>query len=97
MDYSPDEAHEIVIVGNLGDADTRSLLRQVYKRPLHGTVLAVIAPDIPRDNQTWPLLAARPLLDHKATAYVCKNFTCRLPVTSPEDLLAQLGVQSDEG
>jgi uncharacterized protein YyaL (SSP411 family) len=90
LDFSPDEAHEIVIVGNLGDADTRSLLRQVYKSPLHGTVLAVIAPDVPRDNETWPLLAARPLLEDRATAYVCRKRLCDLPVDTPAELSAQL-------
>jgi hypothetical protein len=47
LDFSPNEAHEIVIVGNPGDPDTRSLLREVHRRLLHGTVLAVIAPDTP--------------------------------------------------
>jgi uncharacterized protein YyaL (SSP411 family) len=90
LDFSPDEAHEIVIVGNPSDEDTRSLLRQVYRRPLHGTVLAVIAPDVPRDNETWPLLAARPLLKDKATAYVCRKRLCDLPVDTPAALSAQL-------
>jgi uncharacterized protein YyaL (SSP411 family) len=90
LDFSPDEAHEIVIVGNLGDEDTRSLLQQVYKRLLHGTVLAVIAPDVARENETWPLLAARPLLDDKATAYVCRKRLCDLPVDSPAALSTQL-------
>jgi uncharacterized protein len=90
LDFTPDEAHEIVIVGNPDDGDTRHLLREVYKRLLHGTVLAVIAPDVPRENKKWPLLAGRPLLDDKPTAYVCKNRLCDLPVNTPEELSAQL-------
>ena len=54
LDYSPDEAHEIVIVGNLEDGDTRRLLREVRTRLLHGTVLAMIAPDAPAENENWP-------------------------------------------
>lgn len=90
LDFRPDEAHEIVIVGNPDDQDTRRLLREVYKRPLHGTVLAVIAPDAPAENETWPLLAARPLLDDKPTAYVCRKRLCDLPVNTPAALSAQL-------
>ncbi|MDP6391306.1 MAG: thioredoxin domain-containing protein, partial [Alphaproteobacteria bacterium] len=88
--FKPDEAREIVIVGDPGDARTRRLLAEVYKRPLIGTVLAVIAPDAPRENATWPLLAGRPLLDDNATAYVCKNRICDLPVDTPAALAAQL-------
>ena len=90
LDFVPNEAHEIVIVGNPDDENTRRLLREVYKRLLHGTVLAVIAPDVPRENEKWPLLAGRPLLDGKATAYVCKNRLCDLPVDTPAELSAQL-------
>jgi uncharacterized protein YyaL (SSP411 family) len=36
------------------------------------------------------LLEGRALLSDKATAYVCRAFTCQLPVTAPEDLLQQL-------
>ncbi len=90
LDFKPSEAHEIVIVGNPGDPDTQSLLREVHRRLLHATVLAVIAPDAPRDNDTWPLLAGRPLLTDRATAYVCKNRLCDLPVDTPTELSAQL-------
>jgi uncharacterized protein YyaL (SSP411 family) len=37
-----------------------------------------------------PLLADRSLVDGKPTAYVCEHFACRHPVTTPEELRAQL-------
>jgi uncharacterized protein len=37
-----------------------------------------------------PLLADRPALEGRATAYVCEHFVCQLPVTEPEALAAQL-------
>jgi uncharacterized protein YyaL (SSP411 family) len=37
-----------------------------------------------------PLLADRPAVDGKATAYVCRHFVCQLPVTEPAVLAAQL-------
>lgn len=30
------------------------------------------------------------MVDGKPTAYVCQNYTCQLPVTTPEKLAAQL-------
>ena len=90
LDFRPGEAREIVIVGNADDEETRDLLREVYKRLLPGAVLALIPPDAPLSNETWPLLSGRPLLDDKATAYVCRNRICELPVDSPSALAAQL-------
>ncbi len=90
LDFAPNEAHEIVIVGHPDDQSTRRLLREVHNRLLHGTVLAVIAPDSPEENPAWPLLAARPLLADKATAYVCRQRLCDLPVDSPAALSTQL-------
>ena len=40
------------------------------------------------------LLADRPLKDSKATAYVCRNFTCRLPVNTAMGLAEQLNSAS---
>ena len=37
-----------------------------------------------------PLLRDRGPVDGQAAAYVCEHFTCRLPVTTPEDLIASL-------
>jgi uncharacterized protein YyaL (SSP411 family) len=42
------------------------------------------------DAELIPLLAARGQVDGRATAYVCEHYTCQAPVTTPEDLRAQL-------
>jgi uncharacterized protein YyaL (SSP411 family) len=43
------------------------------------------------DQPGFALLADRSLVDGRATAYVCRGFVCRLPVTTVEDLRQQLG------
>ncbi len=90
LDFQADEAHEIVIVGALGDKATQALLRQVRDTLLHGTVLAAIPPDGPTINENWPLLSARPMLDGKPTAYVCRKRLCDWPVNTAADLATQL-------
>jgi len=36
------------------------------------------------------LLVGRGLVDGQLAAYVCRNFACRLPVATPDELLAAL-------
>jgi uncharacterized protein YyaL (SSP411 family) len=40
--------------------------------------------------QGLPLLAERPAVDGKPTAYVCRRYVCQLPVTDPTALARQL-------
>jgi uncharacterized protein YyaL (SSP411 family) len=42
------------------------------------------------DAQGIPLLAERTAVDGRATAYVCEQFACRLPVTDVASLIQQL-------
>jgi uncharacterized protein YyaL (SSP411 family) len=40
-----------------------------------------------------PLLKGKGRITGRATAYVCENYRCQLPVTSPEELAKQLDVK----
>jgi uncharacterized protein YyaL (SSP411 family) len=44
----------------------------------------------PSDAPGVPLLADRPMRSGRPTAYVCRGFVCRLPVTSVAELEQQL-------
>jgi hypothetical protein len=37
-----------------------------------------------------PLLEGRGLVDGRPAAYVCENYVCRIPVTDPDVLAAEL-------
>jgi uncharacterized protein YyaL (SSP411 family) len=41
-------------------------------------------------SRILPFTAAMSTRDHRAAAYVCRAFTCRQPVTTPEDLACEL-------
>ncbi|HYI55546.1 MAG TPA: N-acylglucosamine 2-epimerase, partial [Microlunatus sp.] len=77
---------EVAIAGDPGDPATAELARIAYRRAPAGSVIMVGAPDTPG----LALLADRPLRDGRPTAYVCRGFVCRLPVTDPAALAAQL-------
>ncbi|MGZ5297479.1 MAG: thioredoxin domain-containing protein [Actinomycetota bacterium] len=84
-------SNEVAIVGDPTAADTRALAAEVTDavyRP--NVVLAVAAPGDERASLAVPLLRDRDARDGRATAYVCRRFTCKLPVTDVEALRDQL-------
>jgi len=83
-------AKEVAVVGEVSDAETKALVREVWDRFLPNAVLAAGPPGDGEIAAAVPLLADRPLVDGKPAAYVCERFTCQRPVVDPADLAAQL-------
>jgi uncharacterized protein len=86
IDFALADVVEIAIVGEAGNPDVNDVLapaRQGY-RPHQ-----VIAVGDPRSSVV-PLLGGRFALNGRPTAFVCRNFACRQPVTEPEALAAML-------
>ncbi|MBP7691745.1 MAG: thioredoxin domain-containing protein [Anaerolineales bacterium] len=81
------EPQEVALVGDPAGADLAALLAVVFEgyRPFQ-----VVALRRPGEPPAVPLLAGREALAGRATAYVCENFACRLPVADPAELRAQL-------
>jgi hypothetical protein len=87
LDFALAAVAEVAIVGDPGAADARALI-EVVARPYRPWQV-VAASDAP-DTSAIPLLADRQALNGRATAYVCRNFACRQPVTDPAALADQL-------
>jgi hypothetical protein len=81
---------EIAVVGPAGDPRTDGLHAAAHRAAPPG---AVIALGDGSGRAGIPLLAGRELVDGNPAAYVCRNFTCRLPVTDPADLHAVLSAK----
>ena len=90
LDFQAESAREIILVGPAEAAATRQLVREVHQRFLPGTVMAWVDPAHPPDPKRWPILAKRPMLNNKPTAYVCVKAVCKQPVTQPEALARML-------
>jgi uncharacterized protein YyaL (SSP411 family) len=88
VDYYASEALEIVIVGDSRTPGTRALVDPVRHRYLPNKVL-IVSEARAEDVDRIPLLAGRAGVE-RPTAYVCRRGACRLPVTSPDDLVAEL-------
>jgi uncharacterized protein len=79
------DPQEVAIVGDLADEGTRGLVTAVYAHYRPNVILAV-----GDESAAIPLLADRPRLNGRPTAYVCRQFVCRQPVTTPAALEEQL-------
>jgi len=90
-DFYHDRVKEIAIVGEPAAPDGKALLRTVFDRYLPNKVV-VHAADRLTDTPI-ALLRNKGRIDGKATAYVCEDYRCQLPVTTTEDLAKQLAGQ----
>jgi uncharacterized protein YyaL (SSP411 family) len=79
----------IVIVGEKDEADTKELLRVVHETFLPHKVLMVLD-EASRLVFEAPFLRGMKQINGRATAYVCRDFTCRQPVNEPDELRAEL-------
>ncbi|GIH91546.1 thioredoxin domain-containing protein [Planobispora siamensis] len=77
---------EVAVVGAPDDPATAALHRAALTSPAPGLVIALGEPG----SSGVPLLEGRTPVDGSPAAYVCRNFTCRMPVTTPADLKAEL-------
>ncbi len=88
LDFALQPIQEVVILGDLTREDAQALIAVVWEkyRPF---CLAAIS-SYPPAEKAPVLLQQRDLLDGKATAYVCRNFVCRQPVSTTADLRKML-------
>ncbi len=81
---------EIAVVGDPAAPATRELLAAVQRTYLPNRVLMLLDPRVPDRSPTSPLLAGREMIDGRPTAYVCREYACKLPVTTAGELSGQL-------
>ncbi len=78
---------EIAVVGGPQDDRTRALHQTALHAAPPGAVLALGDGSQPLGAAGGvPLLGGRGLVDGAPAAYVCRQFTCQAPVTTPEQL-----------
>jgi uncharacterized protein YyaL (SSP411 family) len=91
---------EIAIVGPADDPRTGALLRSALHAAPGGAVLALGGAVLALGGaatEAVPLLAGRTLVSGAPAAYVCRGFTCRLPVTTPAGLREELSASVNGG
>jgi uncharacterized protein YyaL (SSP411 family) len=78
---------QLAIVGRPGADDFLALAAQVHQRFLPRLSVAA---GHSRENDRLVLLSEKPGIEGRATAYLCRDFTCRTPTTSATELGRQL-------
>ena len=83
---------QIVIVGPADREDTLALQREVARRYRPFAVVVPVRPGPTQEalSTLMPFVGPMQMRDGRATAYVCRAFTCREPVTDAAALAAQL-------
>ena len=90
LDFHLGPVAEIALVWRAGDRSALTpLLGAVYGRYQPNRVI-VGAEEGAAAAAGLPLLAERPTVEGRPTAYVCEHYVCQLPVTDPEALARQL-------
>ena len=91
MERAASPPRHTVIVGPRERDDTRALVRAFDSRLRPDDDLVVVS-DETRDALTRlvPFAAKMPMRDGRATAYVCRDYACRLPVHEPAEMAALL-------
>lgn len=79
---------EIVVAGEKNSSDTQKMLDYLRKEYFPEAVILFHSEeaDMQRIELIVPYLKEQGMVNNKATAYICENFTCHSPVTSLEEI-----------
>ncbi|GMV91863.1 MAG: thioredoxin domain-containing protein [Candidatus Hydrogenedentota bacterium] len=96
-DFHLSPTREIAIAGAPDSEPVQAYLHALNGVFIPNKVVALIDPSSAEAEaleKRVPLLASKSLVNGEPAVYVCENFACKQPVTTPEDLLKVLGVSS---
>ena len=88
LDSYLSDSTEVVVMTRAGNEGPRTLLRKMASLYRPGLVVAAnsdtgLSPD-------WPIFQGRTAAEGQPTAYVCRNYACKLPTTDPDVMLSQI-------
>ena len=90
LDFAIGSTKEIALIGNRASDDLNALLEALTERFMPNKIVVAATPDEAFEWGDLPVLEGRSMINDQATAYVCENFVCKLPVNTVEAFLEQL-------
>ena len=97
LDFHLGQPKEIALIGDLNSDAAQDLLEEVYFRYLPNRVLAASELGDSAGSHPLPLLRHKTLVNGQPAAYVCRNYVCQIPITTPTTLATQLDSPSQLG
>jgi len=85
VDFLRSNSQEVVLIGDSDDPEITEMKRELRNSFSPNTVIAGSSVATGAEI-TSPLLTSRDQVNGKATAYVCENYACKLPVTSAAEM-----------
>jgi len=91
VDFAVGPNTEIVIAGGANDPSVTSMIRVLRERYMPNAVMAFRPEkDVNKIVSLVPYVEAQTAIDGRPTAYVCRDYACRLPVHDADGLVSQL-------
>jgi uncharacterized protein YyaL (SSP411 family) len=94
-EFAHGQPREIVIAGPADSAATHALVDELYRHFVPNRVVLLAGDEAMRGRlAAWnPAIASMTAEPGAAKAYVCRNFTCELPVSEPAELARLIQLQ----
>ena len=92
LDFQIGPSFEVVLAGNPSASDTRDMA-QALRRAFVPNKVVLFRPagvQQPEIAELAPFTLYQTSVDGRATAYVCRDYACQLPVTDSEEMLRLL-------
>jgi uncharacterized protein YyaL (SSP411 family) len=86
--FSIAKPRQVILAGRRSAPDTLDLVRELHRRFLPDKVALLVAEDESRAKlaANLPAIEGMHMVNGKATAYVCENYACQLPVSDVAQL-----------
>ncbi len=87
LDFAVGKSYEIVISGNKDSKDTKSMIIKFRENYIPNKVVLLREENSTAIEKIALFTKPQRMINNKATAYVCENFTCQLPTNDPDKMI----------
>jgi uncharacterized protein YyaL (SSP411 family) len=91
IDFNLSPVREVALVAPTNGVDGSARMAELAQVVRRAHRPHVVLAGGPEGSERPELLRERPAVEGKPAAYVCEHFTCKAPVTEPQELAAALG------